>query len=617
MRREGSVSGPARPPAIRQRLRAWWRRHRPVSRLGLAMAIAAALTVFIASAGVWSQVTGTTTPTPTPTPPPPILRLGLSGNGATDVATLDPARATDRTALTAVNLIYDGLVTLDANARVEAWAADHITTSADGLIYTFHLRPGLKFSDGVPVKASDYAWAIDRTLSPCFKSPLASYFVAIKNAPVYSGESCSVAGVITPAPGQIAPVVQTLVGTSLVADDGAGNLTITLAQPSGSFLAAMTTSGAYAIERGIVTGARLGADGTWTAGLAADPAITPTGQGGGGMFYVASWDHGGSLILKANPSWWGRGAGKKPHLTEVDLTIEPNTAAAFAAYDQQGRFDFTDAIDPAQLPLVKRKPDFHAVPLLDVTAVTLNWNVAPFNNLDARQAFCLALNRDALNASAFDGAQMPSWHLLPQGLPAYNTQLTGIDGVTATGGDLVQARAHWVAYKDDLRGKPIPPIVLTVTGTSRRDTLLADALIAQWSQAFPDVRVSKATPTGSVNRARAQALVTTWQADYPDPQNMLSLTFAGDSPRNTQGAILPQADDQMARADTIFETSREVERTTLYQSAEQELVTNVATCPILQNQLFYRLRTYVKSFAMDSRGLFPNDAWVTAVIAAH
>src|SRR5690348_17066695 len=86
MRREGSVSGPATPPAIRQRLRAWWRRHRPVSRLGLAMAMAAALTVFIASAGVWSQVTGTTTPTPTPTPPPQILRLGLSGNGATDVA---------------------------------------------------------------------------------------------------------------------------------------------------------------------------------------------------------------------------------------------------------------------------------------------------------------------------------------------------------------------------------------------------------------------------------------------------------------------------------------------------------------------------------------------------
>jgi oligopeptide transport system substrate-binding protein len=129
--------------------------------------------------------------------------------------------------------------------------------------------------------------------------------------------------------------------------------------------------------------------------------------------------------------------------------------------------------------------------------------------------------------------------------------------------------------------------------------------------------VSKVTPSGSVNRARAQALVTTWQADYPDPQDMLSLTFAGDSPRNTQGAILPQADDQMARADTIFETSREVERTTLYQSAEQELVTNVATCPILQNQLFYRLRTYVKNFAMDSRGLFPNDAWVTATIAAH
>ena len=74
--------------------------------------------------------------------------------------------------------------------RASRRGRDHITTSADGLIYTFHLRAGLKFSDGVPIKASDYAWAIDRTLSPCFKSPLASYFVAIKNAPIYSGESC-------------------------------------------------------------------------------------------------------------------------------------------------------------------------------------------------------------------------------------------------------------------------------------------------------------------------------------------------------------------------------------------------------------------------------------------
>jgi ABC-type oligopeptide transport system substrate-binding subunit len=106
-----------------------------------------------------------------------------------------------------------------------------------------------------------------------------------------------------------------------------------------------------------------------------------------------------------------------------------------------------------------------------------------------------------------------------------------------------------------------------------------------------------------------------WAADYPDPEDFLTLLYASDSPFNTQGSSLPAADALMRQADTLPDLSQ---RIPLYNQAEQLLIDNVAVCPLLQYVNHYALRSWVKGdFAEDARGLFPNDAWITGYIAKH
>lgn len=88
----------------------------------------------------------------------------------------DPGSLGDASQLQLDNLLFDGLVTEDRNGHVEPWGASSWTVSADGLTYTFTLRRDQRFSDGTPVKPSDYAWSMNRIANSCFQSGVAYLF---------------------------------------------------------------------------------------------------------------------------------------------------------------------------------------------------------------------------------------------------------------------------------------------------------------------------------------------------------------------------------------------------------------------------------------------------------
>src|SRR5437879_10077738 len=69
-------------------------------------------------------------------------------SGLSDVATLDPALSTDSASITALDMMFTGLVQLDDNLKVYGELAQSWKQSSDGLTWTFTLRPNLKFSDG-------------------------------------------------------------------------------------------------------------------------------------------------------------------------------------------------------------------------------------------------------------------------------------------------------------------------------------------------------------------------------------------------------------------------------------------------------------------------------------
>jgi peptide/nickel transport system substrate-binding protein/oligopeptide transport system substrate-binding protein len=525
------------------------------------------------------------------------LKMAWSTGGGTDITTLDPAGCADPSCMQPIAMLYDGLVTYDRKGQIVPWAARSWTVSSDGLTYTFTLQPNQRFSDGAPVAASDFAWSMDRSANPCLGSQLSYYLSSIKDASAFSGETCTA--------GQPVGAITTLVGDSIIPDDSAGTLTIKLAQPAAYFLAALTYSTSFAVEKSVVTGDDLGKDDTWLDNLAKGA----TGQGGSGMFYVAAWDHQGVLTLKANPNWWG----KKPNFTEVDFKLFSSTDTEYSTYQTDQTLAYTDTIPVDQIAAAKSLPDYHEQATLIIGGFMMNWKVAPFDDVNARKAFCLAINRDQINEQAFQGGYLPTWHIVPKGMPGYDANLHGLDGAPTTG-DAALARQYWQRYLA-AHHNAVPHI----TFSDRSFSQLVQAAISFYEEIWSRVLgVSVATyfVHTIVDDMRSRQMYRfAWQADYPDPQDFLSQLFRSDAPYNTQSASVPAADALMRQADALPDMAQ---RIPLYNQAEQLLIDNVAVCPLYQYVTRYALRPWVKGdFAEDARGVFPNDAWVSGYIAKH
>src|SRR5438093_7546223 len=109
--------------------------------------------------------------------------------------TLDPAFLTDVYATFVAQQIFDGLVQFDANLNVIPCIAKSWEASRDGLVWTFHLRQGVKFHHGREVQAEDFVYTFTRILDTRTASPRAWLFERVQGAKKFrAGEAESVEG---------------------------------------------------------------------------------------------------------------------------------------------------------------------------------------------------------------------------------------------------------------------------------------------------------------------------------------------------------------------------------------------------------------------------------------
>jgi len=531
-----------------------------------------------------------------------------------DISTLDPSVVTSFVGAINQYLIYDPLVVLDANNNVEKWAATSWDVSSDGLTYTFHLRNNLKYSDGTPVTAQDYAYGMDRSINPCLASPVSYYLTGqagvelVKDSLTYVGETCT-NGTITAAKGQTAPVIQTLIGDSINVLDPQ-TLQVKLSTPVAYFLAAMTYPTSYPLEKSVVDANGGLASSKWQDALSAQSSGKQYGQGTSGMFYLASWNHtAGTLVYKVNPTWWG----KVQYLKEVDVTVFKSADTDYSAY-QAGQNDYV-TVPAADLASAKSQPDYHEHGLLQFFAYMDQWNAAPFNNLQARQAVCLAINRDAINTAVLKGGSIPEWNIVPKGMPGYNPNILGPGQTKSTAGDATKAASLWQQYQ------ATPGAVKSfnftyVTGSTAADQQ-AQAVQQQIQQALPGVTV-KLNPIDPntwyqllTNGQFTGMMDNGWIDDYPDPQDFLTLLYSTKAGYNVEHASVPAADQLMIAADVNHDQTQRMQQ---YNQAEQLLVENVATCPMFQVQTHYQLRQTVHNFVTNAGGFNPNDNWIKMYI---
>lgn len=538
----------------------------------------------------------------------------LSSSGTADISgeELDPAQISLYTDFTSASLIYSGLVTIDNNLRVANDLAKSIDVDSTGKTYTFHLLPNLTFSDGKPIKAQDFAYSIDRSLDPSINAA--------------DGDiGLTYLGHILGANDRVSGTIPTLIGTGpnaglTVTDDQ--TLVVHLDQPVGFFLEALTYPTGYVLEKSLVDKYP---NGGW---------VNHLDQGGcSGPFKVKSYGGGKELSYVPN-SGWEAATRHTLTLTEIDRPFVDSQETEYKNY-RAGQYDYTDVPD-RDYAYARGQDDFREVGELTIDYFGFNFNKAPFDRLEIRQAFDLALNKQLLVDRIVNGGAIPTNHIVPQGMPGYNPKLTNppADGTQSLTGNQAAALQLLGKARNDCKGNaftdpdycpyitgsPLQPIIIFTNKSNATRVELAKAAADAWSTVLNlDVEVQTVTTHTLYSTIFApgnpyQAWSAGWVADYPDPQDWLTLQFASTAGYNASHVDSSDLDALLAKADV---EQNPIQRMQLYNQAEQQVVNLVGWMPYMQEKAKWRLRPWVHGFGLNPQASIPDIAWSNVYVIAH
>jgi oligopeptide transport system substrate-binding protein len=543
----------------------------------------------------------TTTTTPSKaTPDKQVLNMPFS-NGISDIKTFDPALSTDAPSIQAIDLVFTGLVQFDDKLQVQPQEAASYSLGSDGLTWTFKLKPNLKFSDGTPLTSQDVVYSIDRALQPATKSTVGPIYLAL----------------IKDSDKLVAGKIKTIIGDSLMAPD-ANTVVIVANKKASYFLDALVYSCSYTLEKSLV--AKYGT--SFTDHL--------TEGGGDGPFKVQSYTHGTNIVLVPNPNYYGA----KPQLTKIIYPFYKQVDTNYKAY-LAGQTDYSSvpSADLASAKLLSNN-QYTLVPQLWINYYAMNYLAKPFDNIHIRQAFALAIDKDLIAKSVWKGTVIASNHIVPQGMPGYNPNLTGPGGAS-TKGDPTKAKALFqqgLTEEGYSSVAQVPPIKLTYPSGSQDTDNEVAALVQMW-QTTLGISV-KANPedfnklltdiVAATNNAKGlQFWGIAWIADYPDPQDWTTLQFDKGVPNNnmnygqnnTSDASAQQQVQQALEAADV--NPDQTARLKAYMDAEQQLINDVAWLPVEQVAVSQVLKPYVKGIIFNPQLLIPPDDWGNIYIQAH
>jgi len=550
------------------------------------------LSIFLAACGGSTGTGSTTTASNKASDANQVFRFPVIG----DIATFDPALVQDTDSNFPIQSVFTGLVQLDDQLNVQPQLAQSYDKSTDGLTYTFHLRSGLKFSDGTPLTSADVAYSINRTLIPATKSPVAGYLSLLKDFDAVT-----------------AGKIPTVIGDSVLVPD-ANTVVMKLSAPGAYFLKQLTYPTSYVVEKKIVE--QYGA--TWTDHL--------TTGGGAGPWKVSNYSHTTGIELVPNDNYYG----PKPQLKKLNFVFFPTDNAIGTMYKayQAKQIDYT-SIPAANVPDLIGTKEYHGAPRLTISYLTMNYLAKPFDNIKIRQAFALSINKDEIVKTVLQNIYTPSNHVIPEGMPGYFPDLTGPDGQKATSGNTDKAKQ---LFQEGLKEAgysgidKLPPFSVAYNATSAATKNAVSAMEQMWKQtlgvtvnAQPVDRAKLLTlESASKNNAPPKGLqmwIAGWNADYSDPQDWLSVFFQKGSDYNqfnygqnstANASVQQSAQDQLNKADI---EQNDATRLQMYNKAEQQIINDVAWVPLWQQKLHRLIKPNVQGFVLNTVEIIPPNSW--------
>ena len=464
--------------------------------------------------------------------------------------------------------LFEGLTGVDeTTSQPIPAAAERWETSADGLVWRFHLRSGARWSNGNALTAHDFVFGIHRALSPNLASEYAYVLFPIRNARAFNA-------------GQLADFAQ----VGVRAPDNQ-TLEITLAQPTPYLAAAATLPAWFPANQAAIE--KLG-----PFDDRAVPWTRPENMVCNGPFLLKEWSPGSRVVVERNPNYWD---ARHVRLTRLVFYPIENAATQEAAF-RAGQLHLTSDVPLSKIALYRRnQPGILRIdPFLDTAFLRFNTGRKPFTDRRVRQALARAFDRTALVRDVTLGGQQPAHCLTPPGIPGYTARAAIPD-------DFAGAR-RLLAEAGYPGGRGFPRVEIQFATLELNQRLL-EAVQQMWRRELGiEVSLSNKEQRVWLNDERLRNYDLSyahWIGDYVDPSTYLEL-FTTDSGNNSTGWSSREYDHLVAAAGSVLDPAQ---RNKLYQQAEALLLNEAPIAPIFFGTRVFLCHPAVKNWRPALLGL--------------
>ena len=478
--------------------------------------------------------------------------------------TLDPALNAAVDGRNTLITIEEPLLIIDENNEVQPGQAESYEVSDDGLTWTFHMRDGLKWSDGSDLTAADFEYSFKRLANPDTAAPYAETVVGMIDGYADATGNPDADGNTTTDPDWDALNVH-------ASEDGK-TLTVQLSYPCSYFDKLASFVATSPVQQATVE-----ANGdSW--------CTEPDTYVCNGPYMITEWTPSERIVLSKNPYYVGGWDSSKIVSDTITLLLLEDSSASYAAYNS-GEAQLVKDVPTDEIPSLTRAEDggdFYLDEIMGTYYISLNDQEEPFTDVRVRKALSLAIDRDYVANTIMQGIYTPATALVGPGIVDEN----GYFMDNANGGEpyisddyeanLEEAKSLLAeaGYPD---GEGFPTITYSANDSGYHIPV-AEYLQQAWGELGITMNIDKVEWSSFIPMRRAGDYDISrngWSMDYNDPSNMLEL-FTTNNGNNDGKYANPEFDQ-------VIEDSRVADKTTHFEKlheAEDILMNDAACIPV-------------------------------------
>ena len=491
----------------------------------------------------------------------------LVRNNGSEPSSLDPHKVESDVENNIISDLFEGLVSVSPTGEIEPRLAEK-WENKDNTVWTFHLRPGVTWSDGTAITAQDIVWSWQRLVSPLTASPYASY---PGNMHIVNGAEI--------AQGKKAP--ETLGVKAL--DDA--TFEVTLTQPNAAFLAMLAHPSLVPLDKVLIS--RYG-----------DKWTKPEHMVTSGPYKLSQWVVNERIVAERNPRYWDNAHTVINKVTYLPISSETADVNRYKA----GEIDIVYTVPINQFAQLKKTmgDQLDVSPQLATYYYEFNTTRPPFNDPRVRRALNMALDKDIIAEKVLGQGQRPAW-LISQ---------PDIGGVKLHNPEY----ASWPRDKRIAEAKKLlseagynethPLVFNLLYNTSESHQRIAIAASSMWKKNLGvEAKLQNQewkTMLDAMHTHNFDAVRYAWIADYDDAATFLNNFRTGDS-ENTSQYSNPAYDEALRNAAKASDTTA---RGKFYQQAEDLLGQDVPAIPVYHYVRTHLVKPWVGGFMSDKLGYY-------------